>query len=211
VAPLVPPEVPPLELPPAVPADEPPDEALGLDVDDEPEEDDDPEPVVDVVLVVAVEVLSVEVMGGAAALEVGTVSGGAPVVSVAGDPPPQAATPAQAAAPAIAENNLLDAVRRRTTVASDVERIHPPAAMWAVVQILLAQLITPIAESEVFHRPRQLRRRRRERQELSDDFQRLARFPVDVRAAELGVDHHLPTGGRRAHAVPLARPHSEAS
>jgi hypothetical protein len=104
----VPPDVPPLELAPLFGADEPLDDALGLDVDDEPEEDDGFEPVVDVVLV---EVVAVEVVAAAAALEVGTVSGGAPVVSVAGDPPPQAARPAHTAAPAMPANNLLDATR----------------------------------------------------------------------------------------------------
>jgi hypothetical protein len=178
----------------------PPDDEL--EPDDADAEVDGAEPledVVDVVLLVAV-LAEVAVDAGAVIGVVGTVSGGTPDVSVVAEPPPQAAMPAATAAPAARGASLREArsAKRRTgtTEASDlVQRVHPPAAVRAVVEVLLAMLVAPVAEAKVLDRPRQLGRGRRKRQQLSDDLERLTSLAVDVDAPRLGVDHDLATRG----------------
>jgi hypothetical protein len=67
---------------------------------------------------------------------VGTVSGGAPEVSVAGEPPPQAARPAHTTTPtsALPAGKRWSTARRRgTTRGSDFERLHAAPAVGAVV------------------------------------------------------------------------------
>ena len=162
-----PPVVPPAEVPP--PAVPPPDVPPLEDPDDEPPvpddadaEDDGEEPLeddVDVVPVVLVVVDSVAA-GAAEMVAVGTVSGGVPEVSVAAEPPPHAATAAEMAAPAARALRTRDArmtaERRGTSGTSDLEWVHPPAAMRTVVQVLLAVLVAPVAKAKVLDRPRQL-------------------------------------------------------
>ena len=213
-----PPPVPPPPVFPALvlPPDEVPDEPLPLpdDADAEFDPEDPLEDVVDVVFEVDV-VDDVPADAGVVIVAVGTVSGGAPEVSVAAPPPPHAAIAAAAAAPAPSTASLrvarMTAGRAGTTSASDFKRIHPPAAMRAVVEVLLAMLIAPVAKAKVLNRPRQLGWGRCQGQQLPDDLQRLAGLSIDVDPSDLGVDHDLATGGWRPHPVLLTQPHSQPS
>jgi hypothetical protein len=190
VGPVAPPDVPPpLVPPPEVPEDELPllpdvpeelpDEAEEPDEPDEPDEPEDPdeaevegeEPLDDevvVVLVVAVVWPLVAVCGAALIVCVGTVRGGAPAVSVVAVPPPQAASVAHTPTPAISAamrpSGLLlgTAERRVTTETSDFERLHAPPAVRAVVEVLLAELVAPVAEAKVLDGPGKLGQRRGE-------------------------------------------------
>jgi len=216
---LVPPPVPPpAPVFPALvsPPDELPDELLPLPDEADVEFDAEAplEDEVDVLFVVeavdAVPAPAVVVM-----VAVGTVSGGAPEVSVAAPPPPHAATPTAAAAPAASTARPREARmttgRPGTTDPSDFERVHPPAAMGTVVEVLLAMLIAPVAEAKVVNRPRQLGRGRCQGQQLPDDLQRLTGLSIEVGAPDLGVDHDLATSGWRPHPVLLTQPHSQPS
>jgi hypothetical protein len=183
-----------------------PDDEEGAPVDDEE------------VVVVVVDVWEfVEAGGVAATVVVGTVRAGAPAVSVGGEDPPHAARAAQRARPATARALCLGPpirVRTRlrgTTETSDVERLQAPSTVRAVVQVLLAQLVAPVAEAQVLDRPGQLRGRGREREQLSHDLERLAGLPVDVDTPGLGVDRDLSPGGWRPHPIPLTGPHPQPS
>jgi hypothetical protein len=201
----VPPDVP-LLVPEEAGAD---DELEPCDAAAEDEPLDPDEPLV-VLVVEVVDVLAV-VVGLEAAVAGGTVSGGAPEVSVAGEPPPpHAARPAHTAMPASALLSLkpMDTTRRRgTTGDSDFERLHAPPTVRAVVEVLLTELIAPVAKAQVLDRPRQLGRGGREWEELADHLQRLTGLAIDVGPARLGLDHHLASGGWRPHPVPLTKPH----
>ena len=202
-----PPVFPALVLPP----DEVPDE---LPLPDDADGEDPLEDVVDVVFEVDV-VDDVPADAGVVILAVGTVSGGAPEVSVAAPPPPHAAIAAAAAAPAPSTASLrvarMTAGRPGTTNASDFKRIHPPAAMRAVVEVLLAMLVTPVAKAKILNRPRQLGWSRCQGQQLPDDLQRLAGLSIDIDPSDLSVDYDLATGGWRPHPVLLTQPHSQPS
>ena len=208
-----PPEVP----PPEVPSDEPPLE----EPDDEPPlpddaDDDDGEELDEVVVVPVVLVVVAPVVAGAALMvAVGTVSGGVPDVSVAAEPLPHAATAAATAAPAASAATMRElrttAERPGTSGTSDLEWIHPPAAMRTVVEVLLAVLVAPVAEAQVLNGPRQLGRGRREGQKLTDDLERLPGLAVDVGPPGVGFDHDLTTRGWRPKTVPLTRPHPSPS
>jgi hypothetical protein len=219
-APVVPPDVPPLvppDVPPLVPPDVPPlvPDEPGV----EPEPDDaaaEPEPLeaAEPFVVLVVEVVDdLEVVDWfEAAVAVGTVSGGAPAVLVAGEPPPHAARLTQAATPASALPSLratVTAGRRGTTEDSDFKRLHAPRAVRAVVEVLLTELIAPVAEAQILDRPRQLGWGGGEREELADHLQRLAGLAVDVATTGLCLDHDFSPTGWRPHPVPLTKPHPE--
>jgi hypothetical protein len=201
---LVPPE-PELEEPPEPEPAEPLDDAAF-----EPPLDEEG---VVVVLVVVVGVVAGGVEAALAAVAVGTVRGGAPEVSAAGVPPPPQAARARetVTAPPSAVSFLSGTVRPSLHEPSGTERFHPPAAVRAVVVVLLGQLVAPVAEAKVLHGPGELRDRRRQREQLSDDLQRLAGFTVDVNPIGLRFDDDLAACGGRPHAVLLARPHSAPS
>jgi hypothetical protein len=136
---------------------------------------------VELVVVVALVVAA----PAALAVEVGTVNGGAPEVSdVAEPPPPQAETPTASAIPAANAVVVLSQWARAPVVltagTSGTKRFHTPAAMRTVVQVLLGELIAPVAEAEILHRPRQLGRRWRQRQQFGDHFEWLARLLIHV-------------------------------
>jgi len=106
-----------------------------------------------------------------AAAPLGTVREGAGALApvVAALPPPQADRPT-------ARNRALVSAARNTSgrlmsiAASGPEWVHTPAAVRAVVHVLLCELVTPIAIAEVLDGPGQLRNRWRERQQLRHDL-----------------------------------------
>ena len=209
--PLVPPEVPDDEFP--LPLPEAPDDELAPPAEADVEGAAPLDVEVPVVLVVEVVEVVFALAGEALIVCVGTVNGGAPEVSVVADPPPQAASAAQTPTPAATVamrpqgRAFSTAVRWDTTDTSDVERLHAPSAVRAVVEVLLAKLVAPVAESKVLHGPGQLRRGGGERQQFGDHFERLAGVAVEVGLVRLGLDHDFPPGRRRSHAVSLTRPH----
>jgi hypothetical protein len=211
-----PPPVPPPPVFPALvlPPEDVPDEPLPVPDDADAEFEDPLEDVVEVVFEVDV-VADVPADAGVVMVAVGTVSGGAPEVSVAAPPPPHAAMAAAAAVrgPRRGSRRVarMTAGLPGTSRASDFERIHPPAAMRAVVEVLLAMLVTPVAEAKVLNRPRQLGWGRCQGQQLPDDLQRLAGLSIDIGPSDLGVDHDLATGGWRPHPVLLTQPHAQPS
>lgn len=116
VPPAVPPPVPPPAVPPLVPEDDGVDPALPPE---DPAEEEEPVPAELLAVVPVVEVVElVELVDWLAAdVAVGTVSGGAPEVSVAAGEPPQAARPAHtaAAASALPTGTRINTARRRGT------------------------------------------------------------------------------------------------
>src|SRR5436190_9076111 len=73
-----------------------------------------------------------------------------------------------------------------------LDRRQPPPARDAVVHVLRVQLLERApAQAEVLHRPRQVARRRRERQHLAHHLELLAALPVDVDAAGLHLADDL--------------------
>jgi hypothetical protein len=168
------------------------------------------EGVVAVVLVVVVEVAVVGVVDALATVEVGTVSGGTAVVSAAGVPPPP--HPDNAVASSTGVHNMASFLITAPLVPpppepSGLKRLHPPAAVRAVVEVLLAELIAPVAEPQVLDRPRQLGGGGGEWQHFGHDLKLLAGFAIDVGVARIRFDDDLAARGRRPHAVFLARPH----
>jgi len=103
-----------------------------------------------------------------------------------------------------------DTGRRGMGGEPSAERGHPPAARRAVVEVLLGELVAPVAEAQVVDRPRQLGGRGGEGEELGDDLQRLARRPIEVGPTGLGLHHGLPARGGCAESVLLAQPHEPA-
>jgi hypothetical protein len=193
----------PAGVPAEVPAEEEPEEAPAPELAEE--EEFEPDAVVDVLVVVVCD--GVEAGG---ALLVGTVSVGAPEVSAEGEPPPQAETPRARATPAVraARGPAILARREVTARTSGPEGVHPASAMGAVVQVLLSELVAPIAEAEVLDGPGQFRGRGGQGQEHGDGFERLARVAVQVGPSRVGLDHHLSVRGRRPQAVLLLEPHA---
>jgi hypothetical protein len=168
---------------------------------------DEPAPSVLVVVVFVVVVVDVDTVGGA--LFVGTVSVGEPAVFAWVELPPQAETPTASAMPAEkAATELARLVRRvDTSRASRPERVHATPAVRAIVQILLGELVAPIAEAEILDRPRELRRRRGQRDQHGDDFQCFARLPVQIGPAGLGLEHDFATCRRCPQPVLLIVSH----
>jgi hypothetical protein len=135
--------------------------------------------------------------------ELGTVNGGAPdVLLVLDPPPPQALTPRASTA----ETTTAGRARLRTLPdldlpmtgplmptrkASGAERLHAPATVRTIVEVLLGQLVAPIAEAQVLDRPRQIGWGGGEREQLGDHLKRLSGFPVQVDLVRLGLDDDL--------------------
>lgn len=223
----MPPELEPLPLvpePPLPEADVPPEAAAPLDEAGATLLGAD---AAVVVLLGVEEVVDVELVDTPAAADapVGTVSGGAPdVLAELELPPPQAAIPvAKAAAAAIAatereregkpprpgttwDRGRIEP-RKRTGRASVAERIHPTPAVRTIVQVLLGELVAPIAKAQIVDGPGKLGPGWRERQQLRHHLERLARLTIYVLDARLGLNDHFTTGGWRPHTVLLADPH----
>jgi hypothetical protein len=201
-------------LAPPEPAPEPPPELALLEPELALPEDPLEDELVGVVLVVVVEVVVVEGEGVFATVEVGTVSGGAPEVSAAVvAPPPQAASVPESASAAHSRASFLitDRLFPSWREPSARKRLHPPAAGRAVVQVLLRQLVTPVAEPQVLDRPGQLGRGGGQREQHSHDLELLVGLAIHVDPVGLRFDDDLSAGGGRPHAVLLARPHSMPS
>jgi hypothetical protein len=213
---LAPPEVGPVGAAPAVPFEE---ELLGSEALDVAADDA-------VVLVVEVAEV-VDVLGLTLAVAPpGTVSDGVGVVSaeVLAPPPPQPASAAARATPAPSADShrrltIIRALSRESSLSpprclpgrSVAQRLHPPAAMRAVVEILWLELVAPVAEAQILDRPGEVGRGWRQRQQLSDDLKPLARLAIHVHAIGFGFDDHLTAGRGRPHPILLARPHPAAS
>ncbi len=139
-----------------------PPEELALAPDAAAAPPDGADEVVDVVVGVAVVVVELDaVVVGAAALvatlPVGIVSCGAPAVSEVLDPLlPHATRPTDRATPAMNAAKVVGRRLIRASPASGSERFHPPAAVRAIVEILLSQLVTPVAETKILDCPGQL-------------------------------------------------------
>jgi hypothetical protein len=147
-----------------------------------------------------------------AALSSGTVrAGGAPGTS-SGETcePPHPAAVSAATARKAATAGRRGRRGRSERIGSAGQGGHATAAVRAVVQVLLRELVTPVAEPEVLHGPRQGRARRRHRQDLRDDLHRLPGLPVAVRAAGLGGQEDLATGRWRPQPVQLTVGHAAA-
>jgi hypothetical protein len=128
---------------------------------------------------------------------VGTVDG---ALSATVLPPQAARTTAPAAPPSSASDRLPRVTGSRS------ERTHATPARGAVVEVALGELLAPGAETQVLHRPGELRARRRERQQLADHLERLTGLAVGVDAVGIGLDDHLAParGGAQAIAVAVA-------
>ena len=137
----VPPEFePPVDPPvPAALGVLPPDAAVPPEDEGEEAADEEALALLDCAVVVdCVVLVEADAVGGTAALEVGTVSVGAPEVSVVADePPPQAAIPLASSRTTVSE------ARPRL----GAERLHAAAAVGTVVEVLLSELITPVAKT----------------------------------------------------------------
>ncbi|MDQ2760551.1 MAG: hypothetical protein M3Y17_09035 [Actinomycetota bacterium] len=196
----------PEEVEPEAPEPEAPEPAAPGDEDVE-----DPDAGVLPVVVVALLVVAVDAAALGAA-EVGTVSCGAPDVSAADDPPPpHADTPAASASPEPrAANALRSRGLPRIAFLLGCERGHPPGAVRAIVEVLLGELVAPVAKPQVLDRPGKLGCRRGQRQELCHYIEPLAGLAVDVIPAGLGLDHDFPPRRGCPQAVLLADPHARA-
>jgi hypothetical protein len=172
--------------------------------------DGEVEPLADVPVPLVEELLElvvvVAVLAATAGGVLGTLNCGAPEVSaVPVPPPPQAASPTPARiASTIAPADLDLRAPGRLTASRPVPRLlaaratssggeglHAPAAHRAIVEILLGQLVTPVAEPQVVDGPGQLGGGGRERQELRDHLQFLARLVVQIDLVRLGLNDHF--------------------
>src|SRR3954452_24185390 len=80
---------------------------------------------------------------------------------------------------------------------------HAAAAGGAVVEVLLGELVAPVAEPEVLDGPGQLALGRLERQDDARDLELLAGLAVAVDTVRLGLDDDLAAGRGCRHAITL--------
>jgi hypothetical protein len=159
------------------------------------------DPVAPVVPVAPVELVAPALSSGLLSFgtSAGTVDGALSATVV----PPQAAS---ATALRVPPSSASD--RELRVTCSRSERIHPTPACRAVVEVALGELLAPGAEAEGFDRPRKLRARRRERQQLADHLERLTALAIGVDPVGLGLDDQLATGRRGAQAIAVTVAHS---
>src|SRR5690349_9176205 len=87
------------------------------------------------------------------------------------------------------------------------ERCHAAPAVRAVVEVLLGELVAPVADPQVLDRPGQLRRRRSEGEDPAEDLQLLAGVTVAVDLPRLGLDDDLAARRGRTQTVSLGDGH----
>src|SRR3954469_19491359 len=80
---------------------------------------------------------------------------------------------------------------------------HAAAARGAVVEVLLGELVAPVAEPEVLDGPGQPALGRLQRQDDAGDLELFARLAVAIDTVRLSLDDDLAPGGGRLHAVTL--------
>lgn len=91
-----------------------------------------------------------------------------------------------------------------------LERGHPAAAVWTVVEVLLGELVAVVAEPQVLHRPCKLGGRGGKRQQLANHLELLSGLAVDVYAIGLRFEHDFAPRGWGSQTVSRTDRHESA-